>query len=199
VLATGPWTSALLRPLGVHLPIAAVRGWLVHLGAGPVAPRVLVERGGWHTLSGGGSFRAEAPPAPELTAREVAEGRPGPDVGTLVQPSPDGSVLLGGSVQAALAPEPEEPTVPREILRRAIDLMPGLAGHPVLGAWWGLRPASPDALPMVGTVRPGLVVASGHGAKGVILSGGTAELVASLVTGEPAPFDAEPFAPARFG
>jgi glycine/D-amino acid oxidase-like deaminating enzyme len=199
VLAAGPWTSALLRPLGVHLPIAAVRGWLVHLGAGPVAPRVLVERGGWHTLSGGGSFRAEEPPAPELTAREVAEGRPGSDVGTLVQPNPDRSVLLGGSIQAALAPEPEEPTVPGEILRRAIALMPGLADHTVLGAWWGLRPASPDGLPVIGTVRPGLVVASGHGAKGVILSGGTAELVASLVTGDPPPFDTDPFAPDRFG
>jgi glycine/D-amino acid oxidase-like deaminating enzyme len=199
VMAAGPWTSAMLRTIGVHLPIAAVRGWLVHLGAGTVTPRVLVERGGWHTLSGGGSFRAEAPPAPELIARQVAEGRPGPDVGTLVQPTSDGSVLLGGSVQAALAPEPEEPAVPREILRRAIDLMPGLADHPVLGAWWGLRPASPDALPVVGTVRPGLVVASGHGAKGVILSGGTAELVASLVTGDPPPFDAGPFAPDRFG
>jgi glycine/D-amino acid oxidase-like deaminating enzyme len=52
---------------------------------------------------------------------------------------------------------------------------------------------------VIGAVRPGLVVASAHGAKGVILSGGTAELVASVVTGDPAPFDPGPFAPDRFG
>lgn len=199
VVAAGPWTSALLRPLGGHTAIAAVRGWLVRLGAGPATPRLLVERGGWHTLSGGGSFRAEAPPSPVLTAGEVAEGRPGPDLGTLLQPNPDGSVLLGGSLQAALSPEPEDPSIPREILRRAIELAPGLAGHPVLGAWWGLRPTSPDALPAVGSMGPGLVVASGHGAKGVILSGGTAGLVAALITGDPPPFDPTPFDPARFG
>jgi D-hydroxyproline dehydrogenase subunit beta len=199
VVAAGPWTAALLRPLGIHLPIAAVRGWLVHLGPGPGSPRVLVERGGWHTISGGGTFRAEAPPAPALRAAEVAEGRSGLDVGTLLQPTPDGSVLLGGSLQAALGPEPEEPSVPREILRRAIALAPGLAEHPVLGAWWGLRPTTPDVVPAVGEVRPGLVVASGHGAKGVILSGGTAELVAAAVLGEAPPFDASAFDPRRFG
>jgi D-hydroxyproline dehydrogenase subunit beta len=199
VLAAGPWTAALLRPLGIHLPIAGVRGWLVHLGPGPGSPRVIVERGGWHTLSGGGTFRAEAPPAPVLRAAEVAEGRLGPDLGTLLQPNPDGSVLLGGSLQAALSPEPEEPSVPRQILRRAIALAPRLAEHPVLGAWWGLRPSTPDVLPAVGELRPGLVVASGHGAKGVILSGGTAELVAATVLGDPPPFDPSPFDPRRFG
>jgi glycine/D-amino acid oxidase-like deaminating enzyme len=41
-------------------------------------------------------------------------------------------------------------------------------------------------------------VASGHGGKGVILSGGTAELVAATVLGEPPPFDPSRFDPRRF-
>ncbi|HJV03679.1 MAG TPA: FAD-dependent oxidoreductase, partial [Actinomycetota bacterium] len=96
-------------------------------------------------------------------------------------------------------PEPEEPSVPRQILRRAIALAPGLAEHPVLGAWWGLRPSTRDLVPAVGELWPGLVVASGHGGKGVILSGGTAELVAATVLDDPPPFDPSPFDPRRFG
>ncbi len=58
---------------------------------------------------------------------------------------------------------------------------------------------TPDGRPVVGEVAPGVLVASGHGSIGVILGGGTARLVASMVLGTPAPFDAGPFEPARFG
>jgi glycine/D-amino acid oxidase-like deaminating enzyme len=50
----------------------------------------------------------------------------------------------------------------------------------------------------VGTVREGLVVATGHGSEGVILGAGTAQLIASIVIGDPPPFDATPFDPFRF-
>ena len=42
------------------------------------------------------------------------------------------------------------------------------------------------------------MVATGHGSEGVILGAGTAQLIASIVTGEPPPFDATPFDPFRF-
>jgi glycine/D-amino acid oxidase-like deaminating enzyme len=43
------------------------------------------------------------------------------------------------------------------------------------------------------------VIATGHGAEGVLLGAGTASLVRSMVTGEEPPFDPAPFAPERFG
>jgi glycine/D-amino acid oxidase-like deaminating enzyme len=57
---------------------------------------------------------------------------------------------------------------------------------------------SPDERPLVGAVRDGLIVATGHGSEGVILGGGTAQLVASIVEDDEAPFDAAPFDPHRF-
>jgi D-amino-acid dehydrogenase len=51
----------------------------------------------------------------------------------------------------------------------------------------------------VGQLRDGLFVATGHGGQGVILGGGTARLIASLVLGERPAFDPEPFSPQRFG
>jgi glycine/D-amino acid oxidase-like deaminating enzyme len=191
VVAAGPWSDRLLRPLGIAFPITPARGWLVHLG--PVAGllRHVVEGAGWHALPG-------VDPMPPVLAGEVANGSAAPLLGSLLQQNPDGTVLAGSSRQAAYASEPEDPSVPREILRRAIRLVPALEEVRVLSSWWGIRPMTPDGLPIVGTVRKGLVVATGHGSFGVVLAAGTGSLVASLVTGKEPPLDPSPFDPGRF-
>jgi glycine/D-amino acid oxidase-like deaminating enzyme len=51
---------------------------------------------------------------------------------------------------------------------------------------------------MLGKVRDGLFVATGHGSEGVILGGASAEQLAALVLGSDPPFDNAPFAPGRF-
>lgn len=192
VVAAGPWTPGLVRPLGVDVPVEGARGWLVHLGAPAVLPRFLLEGAGWHVLAGD-----EA--APETRVSHLDGGFPAADVGTLLHPTPDDTVLAGGSRQAVVAPEPEDPGVPREILRQARRWIPGLAQSRVLGAWWGIRPMSPDGLPLIGPVRDGLHVATGHGPYGVMLAGGTGELAASLVLGEQPALDPKPFDPLRYG
>jgi glycine/D-amino acid oxidase-like deaminating enzyme len=189
VVAAGPWSGAILRDAGVRLPTVGTRGWLVHLGGGPGAPSRIVERAGWHPLP---DQEAVAP----SMASDLAAGGAGPNVGSLIHPTVDGSVLAGGSRQVTA--EPEDPSVPTLIARRAIELLPGLADHPVLASWSGVRPMSPDGRPVVGVVREGLVVATGHGSQGVILGGGTGVLVASLVLGDEPPFDASAFLPDRF-
>jgi glycine/D-amino acid oxidase-like deaminating enzyme len=191
VLAAGPWTAGLARPLLIELPIAGARGWLVHLAAGRAVPTRLIGRAGWHVVS-----ERETPEF--ATAGSWANEGSGSFVGVLVQPNPDGTVLAGGSRAWAVTGEPEDPGLPREIVRRAIRLFPGLAHSRILGAWWGVRPMTPDGRPLVGVVADGLLVASGHGSQGVILGGGSARLVAAIVNGEPPPFDPGPFAPDRF-
>jgi len=192
VLAAGPWSSSLLRALGATVPITGARGWLVHLA--PQRPPVsrLVGRAGWHAPP-------NTEPAPPTTASQVVDGPPEADTGTLLQPNADGTLLVGGSRQAVVTAEPEDPTVPRRLVREAIRLAPALAQAPALGAWWGIRPMTPDGRPVVGMVRPGLMVASGHGSLGVILAAGTGRLVACLAMDDEPPFDPGPFEPARFG
>lgn len=193
VIAAGPWTPALLRPLGVSTPITGARGWVVNVAPDRAPVGRLVSRAGWH-----------APPDPDgippaRAADLIGGSTPREMIGTMLQPNADGTMLIGGSRQFAFTPEPDDPSVPRRLLAGAIELVPSLAGAPVQGAWWGIRPMTPDGRPVVGEVAPGVVVASGHGSLGVILGGGTARLVASLVVGTEAPFDADPFEPARFG
>jgi glycine/D-amino acid oxidase-like deaminating enzyme len=190
VVAGGPDSGALLRPIGVDLPSVGARGWLVHMGGAAHGPRRIVERAGWHPLPD-----QEALPPSRMDA--LAGGGRGPDVGTLVHPTVDGSFLAGGSRQGAA--EPEDPAVPVSIARLAVELLPALAEAPVLGTWWGIRPMSPDGRPIVGPVGDGVLVATGHGSQGVILAGGTGLLVAALAAGREPSLDATPFHPGRFG
>jgi len=191
VLAAGPWSAQLLRPHGIHLPVVGARGWLVHVDARPGLVRHVVGRAGWHAAPG----REGLEPA---RVADLAGGRIGAFVSSLIHPNPDGTLLLGGSRQHAVRNEPEDEEVPREIVRQAMHLFPGLADANVLSAWWGVRPMTPDGRPIVGFVRPGLLVATGHGSQGVILGGGTARLVAAMVAGAPEPFHAGGVAPERF-
>jgi D-hydroxyproline dehydrogenase subunit beta len=193
IVAAGPWSTPLLDPIGVTIPVTGARGWLVR-----VAPRTellhhLVEQAGWRE----GLERKAAVARP--TAGATAEaGLPRAEVGPVMHLHRDGSVLVGSSRQAWVTPEPEDPTVPERQLRAAIRLVPALAEGSVVSSWWGLRPVTPDERPIVGRVRDGLVVATGHGSYGVILGAGTAGLVTSIVLGQQAPFDPIAFDPFRF-
>ena len=69
-----------------------------------------------------------------------------------------------------------------------------------MNVWCGLRPCTPDGMPVIGRA-PGvddLVLATGHAMKGVSLAPVTAQLVAELVAGEPPGYDLAPFRPERF-
>jgi D-amino-acid dehydrogenase len=76
----------------------------------------------------------------------------------------------------------------------------GLADRRVVDVWAGLRPCTPDGLPLIGMPSglPGLVLATGHAMKGVSLAPVTGRLVAELVAGETPSLDTRPFRPDRF-
>ncbi|GAB2584241.1 FAD-dependent oxidoreductase [Dyella jejuensis] len=67
--------------------------------------------------------------------------------------------------------------------------------------WWGWRPMSMDEVPIIGPSArwSNLHLATAHGMLGVSMSAATGELIAAQCNGTPPPFDAAPYAPARFG
>ena len=66
-------------------------------------------------------------------------------------------------------------------------------------AWAGLRPGTPDALPVIGAgALPGLYHAPGLFRDGILLWPLVGELVASMVLGQRVGLDLSPFGPARF-
>lgn len=114
-------------------------------------------------------------------------------------PRADGRVVVGATVE-----ERGWDTTPTaggayELLRDALALVPGLDDATFVAARAGLRPGSPDDLPMVGaTGLPGLVVATGHHRNGVLLTPVTADAVAATVTGATVPGEVAACDPGRF-
>jgi len=82
--------------------------------------------------------------------------------------------------------------------RLAREIFPHLAHQEPEIQWAGLRPATPDLLPVVGTIPDtGIVVATGHYRNGILLSELTARWVRELVEGN-LPEEVVPFTPTRF-
>jgi D-amino-acid dehydrogenase len=67
------------------------------------------------------------------------------------------------------------------------------------GGWAGLRPATPDSLPLLGPLDglPGLFVASGHGMLGVTLAPASGLAIAEMIETGRVPNELEPFNPLR--
>ena len=86
------------------------------------------------------------------------------------------------------------------LLSRAADLVPALVDATFCRAWAGLRPATPDGLPLLGPVPevPGLVLCAGHSRNGVLLAPITGRFIAELAAGKSLPEDARALRPERF-
>jgi glycine oxidase len=114
-------------------------------------------------------------------------------------PRTDGRMLIGATVEEAGF---DKQTVPETILKlrkAAIDLLPKLAEARILEAWAGLRPGTPDGLPILGaTPTPGYFVATGHFRDGILLAPVTARVMGQVMTGRRAELDLSAFAAARF-
>jgi glycine/D-amino acid oxidase-like deaminating enzyme len=82
----------------------------------------------------------------------------------------------------------------------AVALCPALASASITRAWAGLRPVTPDMLPILGFAPdlPSLVYACGHSRNGILLAPATAEVISALVNGESPLCDIEPFRVNRF-
>jgi glycine oxidase len=77
--------------------------------------------------------------------------------------------------------------------------VPEIAQMRIHDAWAGLRPGSPDGLPILGaTSLPGYYAATGHYRDGIMLAPLTAEVMTQLLKGRSPDFDMTPFSPLRF-
>ena len=119
---------------------------------------------------------------------------------TYLVPRRDGSVVVGATEERAVFDHRVTAAGVAQLLGDAIRLVPALDDATFAGAWAGLRPATPDQLPMVGPWPgvDGLLLAAGHYRNGVLLAPLTAQLIAGLVLGKGMPEDAAPLRPERF-
>ena len=114
-------------------------------------------------------------------------------------PRSDGRLLVGATVEEAGFDKRTDPATIQRLHKAAVALAPQLADARFLDAWAGLRPGTPDALPILGaTSTPGYYVATGHFRDGILLAPITAEVMADVIEAKTPPYDLTPFSPARF-
>jgi len=83
-----------------------------------------------------------------------------------------------------------------ELLRDAIEVVPGVAELELVETMARWRPGTPDNAPLLGpSTLPGLVLATGHHRNGVLLTPATADAVSDLLVAGELPAYAKPFTP----
>lgn len=114
-------------------------------------------------------------------------------------PRSDGRLLVGATVEEAGFDKRTDPATIQRLQKAALTLVPKLADARILEDWAGLRPGTPDGLPILGArAIPGYYVASGHFRDGILLAPVTAQLMADVIDGRPPLHDLRPFSPSRF-
>src|SRR5712672_1827211 len=114
-------------------------------------------------------------------------------------PRNDGRILAGATLEYVGFDRTITAGGLEKILSGALELAPDLAHARVEETWAGLRPDSPDHLPILGpTDIDGLLIATGHFRIGILLTPITAKLIREWVTRQSVSVDWERFSPLRF-
>ncbi len=184
--------------------IADTMGFTAVLGSGEKvqAGRVVLAPGAWGgLLAGAPCLRSVTPVRGQLVAFEsiglghVVYGPRGYLVPRDGGPTIAGSTMENVGFDAATTPE----GIAR-VRSAAEEIAPIFTGKPVVSAWAGLRPVTPDMLPLLGPApdNAALIYACGHSRNGILLAPLTGEVAASLADGTPVMHDLSRFRPNRF-
>ena len=119
-------------------------------------------------------------------------------------------IVVGATVEDAGYDKQIDPSAVAALHNAAAQLWPPLREARIIDTWAGLRPASADFLPIIGTgletgmkasegePSPRSWLALGHFRNGILLGPGTARLLRQMILQEPASIDASAFRANRF-
>lgn len=98
-------------------------------------------------------------------------------------PKQGGRIIVGATMQERSYDRTVTVAGMHQLLSRAVDLVPSLTAMRIEKTWAGLRPQTPDGLPILGAVpgRAGLYIAAGHYRNGILLSPITGKAMAELL------------------
>lgn len=114
-------------------------------------------------------------------------------------PRSDGRLLAGATVEEAGFDKRTVPETIQKLRRAALAMLPALQNARVLEDWAGLRPGTPDNLPILGpTPIQGYFVATGHFRDGILLAPVTAQVLGQLIRGRTPEHNLAPFSAERF-
>lgn len=117
-------------------------------------------------------------------------------------PRGNGHIVIGATVEDIGYDKVVDPRAIAALLETAADLWPPIRTATVVDSWAGLRPGSPDGLPVIDSLedapRPQCWIAAGHFRNGILLAPGTALLLRQMILNQPLSVDPSPFRCGRF-
>jgi glycine oxidase len=114
-------------------------------------------------------------------------------------PRSDGRIIVGTTVEEAGFDKRTDVATIQRLHRAAVAIVPELRNATILEDWAGLRPGTPDSLPILGATNlPGYYVATGHFRDGILLAPITAQVMVHVIEGKRPDHDLAAFSPARF-
>lgn len=115
-------------------------------------------------------------------------------------PKKDGHLYVGATDEDCGFDKEENEEATKRLSQYVSELFPEISNSPWKGVWVGLRPDTPDHLPILGQA-PGfknVFVASGHYRNGILLAPISGKILAELILKGKSTFPIEPFSPVRF-
>jgi glycine/D-amino acid oxidase-like deaminating enzyme len=189
VNAAGIWAPFIGKMVGLDIPIRPRQGqMLVSERTFPVGPRKVMEFGYMMAKFEGGSYTRKV--TPEMEKFGVA---------LVFEPTEAQNFLIGSSRRFVGEDTSCDVEVLRAMAQRAIRFFPVIKDINIIRSYAGLRPYTPDHLPIVSeTEVPGFYVAAGHEGDGIGLSLITGKLVTQMICGEPLEISVDPLRLSRF-
>jgi len=169
VIAAGVWTGPIGEMLGIRIPVSPLRGQVIVTGnSEPLVNRKINETESLKTTV------RNADREVELLVTSV------------IEPTPHNNYLIGRSEERVGYENRTTTSVLRELCTRAASYIPALRTLDIIRSYAGLRPVTPDGLPIISAVAemPGLFVAAGHGGNGITLGPITGLLLSEMILGK---------------
>ncbi len=182
VNAAGAAAGNVSRMIGIEMPVIPRRGQIAVTHAGPPVLH--------HCLISAGYIAAKY--NPEL-ARTTGQG-------ISMEQTENGNLLLGSTREFAGFDTGNTLAAIRKIITQAAARLPALASFQIIRTFAGLRPWTPDGLPILGPVSrlESFVMAAGHEGDGIALSAITGELMADVLLDRKPAIPLDRFSPDRF-
>jgi len=168
VNAAGVYAPEIGKMVGLKVPVTPIRGQIMVTEA--VAPIIRVPTLEARYLA----FKRNPNLSPKSEKVDVTCG---------LSQNPKGNVYIAVTKEFVGLNNETTPLGMSMIARRALDFFPGLSPVKVIRSYAGLRPYTPDGLPIMGTVpgTEGFIMAAGHGGDGVTLAPVTGKLISELI------------------
>lgn len=186
--AAGAWGSHIAELIGLHIPIRPKRGQIAVTEQIPCLGKTNI----WSSDYIAMKLKPELAQNRKNILNELG-------IGLAMSQTSDGNYFIGGTREFVGFDTSTTFQALHLVIQEASRFLPILKNVHIIRSFAGLRPASPDGKPFIGSVPqyPGFLMAAGHEGDGISLAPVTGKIITYMVTGQTIPLNLDELSPTR--